>query len=53
MEAKQSHYPAKWEESYAPSVLIDYEMDLTVYDQRLHPVREGVVQDESRGERDL
>ncbi|TLS33626.1 IS21 family transposase [Geobacillus thermoleovorans] len=44
MEAKHSYYPDKWEESYTPSVLIDYETDLTVYDQRLHPAREGGVQ---------
>ncbi|QNU24799.1 hypothetical protein IC806_00010 [Geobacillus zalihae] len=53
MEAKHSYYPDKWEESYTPSVLIDYETDLTVYDQRLHPAREGVSRNESRGERDL
>lgn len=44
MEAKHSYYPDKWEESYTPSVLIDDETDLTVYDQRLHPAREGGVQ---------
>jgi transposase len=53
MEAEHSHYPAKWEEAYTPSVLVDYETDLTVYDQRLHPVKEGGWQDEHRDKRDL
>ncbi|TCK08006.1 UNVERIFIED_ORG: transposase [Anoxybacillus amylolyticus] len=41
MEAKRSEYPAKWEEACTPSVLVDYETDLHVYDQRLCPSREG------------
>ncbi|AEH49271.1 IS21 family transposase [Parageobacillus thermoglucosidasius] len=54
LEAKQQAYPEKWEETYTPSVFVDYETDLHLYDQRLCPSWEGGTnRDDSGHQRDL
>lgn len=41
LEAKKATYPEKMPEAHTPSVLLDYETDLSMYDQRLCPTLEG------------
>lgn len=54
LEARQQAYPEKWEETYTPSVFVDYETDLHLYDQRLCPSWEGGAnRDDSGHQRDL
>ena len=43
LEAKQNVYPEKWAETHTPPVLVDYETDLNIYDQKLYPTYEGGV----------